>query len=139
MKKKVRIAFDCGHGGADPGYADATVKEKTINLAIGRFLAPMLCQEGYDILLTRSDDSTFSLSDRINKAHAYHADIFFSVHTNAGSKKAIGVETFYSDTATLRREVDRMDKKTKLAAAQLAASWTALSKELAEEIKGGGI
>ncbi len=94
-------------------------------------MAHLLRNEGYDVLLTRSDDSTFSLSERINMAHTYHADIFFSVHTNAGSKKVAGIETFYLDNATLRREIDHMDKKTKLAAAQLAASWSTLSKELA--------
>ncbi len=119
----------------DPGYADATVKEKDINLAIGCFLAPLLRQEGYDVLLTRSDDATLSLSERINMAHAYHADIFFSIHTNAGSKKAVGIETFYLDNANLKHEVARMDKKTKTAAAHLAASWTTLSKELADDVQ----
>lgn len=87
------------------------------------------------MILTRSQDATCSLSERINKAHTQCADVFFSIHTNAGAPKLEGIETFFFDIMDLKKEMDCMDPKTKKRAVQALSAWSLLSKEFAQDIQ----
>lgn len=76
-----RIYFDAGHGGSDPGAVEY-VKEKDVNIkvvkaAVSYLKANYNCEVYQDI----TDDSTHTISARANK---WGADLFVSVHFNAG-------------------------------------------------------
>jgi N-acetylmuramoyl-L-alanine amidase len=90
MKK---IWIDEGHGGNDPGATANGLQEKDIVLTIGNHLTKII-RDNYeaDVLRTRTDDTFTKLSDRAKKANEAGADLFVSIHINAGG--GTGFETF---------------------------------------------
>jgi N-acetylmuramoyl-L-alanine amidase len=92
------IVIDPGHGGADPGtLGGAGSREKDITLDIARRLQRRLGQyDGLGILLTRSEDDTLSLAERIDFANSHRADLFVSIHLNNIPDKPYSIiETYY--------------------------------------------
>jgi N-acetylmuramoyl-L-alanine amidase len=87
-----RIVVDAGHGGKDPGAVGRLgTKEKDINLLIALELARILRIEGgYEVLLTRTDDTFVSLIDRSLFSNNARADLFISIHCNASVRKREG-------------------------------------------------
>jgi N-acetylmuramoyl-L-alanine amidase len=96
---KVRtIVIDPGHGGEDPGTSGhAGTKEKDVTLDIAKRLQQRLSRyDGYQILLTRSEDTALPLEGRIEFANAHNADLFVSVHVNNIPNKPYSIiETYY--------------------------------------------
>lgn len=93
-----RIVIDPGHGGKDPGTVSARgVEEKTINLLLAQELADILRErEGYEVLMTRTDDSFIPLADRAKLANRHEADLFISLHCNSSlSVKMRGFEVYF--------------------------------------------
>jgi N-acetylmuramoyl-L-alanine amidase len=88
-----KIVIDPGHGGSDPGATNGSFMEKNFNLDIALRVRDYL-QQRYvaDILMTRSTDTTLSLSARTNFANQQRADYFISIHINAGG--GTGWESF---------------------------------------------
>lgn len=104
QRNEVRIVLDAGHGGKDSGTLWKSVYEKDINLAITRKLETLLKEEGFQVIMTRSDDSRMVLKDRIKVAEDNQADIFVSVHQNALEKDTVtnGIETYCSKQANIQ-------------------------------------
>lgn len=93
-----RVVIDPGHGGKDPGtMGPHGVEEKAINLLMAQELAEQLRnKEGYEVLLTRTDDSFIPLAERAELANRHNADIFISLHCNASlSPKLRGFEVYF--------------------------------------------
>ncbi|MNK06077.1 Sporulation-specific N-acetylmuramoyl-L-alanine amidase [compost metagenome] len=95
---KKLVVIDAGHGGSDPGASSITGKhEKTFTLAVVLKIQELLKNEqGIDFVLTRSDDTYPTLSDRVKIANDLKADIFISVHGNSAAPTATGSETYYT-------------------------------------------
>ena len=91
MQKPV-IVLDPGHGGYDPGATYNGLKEKDINLALALKIVARL--GGVKILLTRERDIYVSLADRVALSKRAEADLFISLHANAGGGR--GFESFIS-------------------------------------------
>ncbi|HVN71075.1 MAG TPA: N-acetylmuramoyl-L-alanine amidase, partial [Desulfomonilia bacterium] len=100
--KTVKIVIDAGHGGKAPGAVGPNgEKEKDITLALAKMLAKRLTEEGYDVLLTREDDTYIPLHERTAFANRNRADLFVSIHVNAnGHKSRGGVETYFLNLTT---------------------------------------
>ena len=96
-----RVVLDPGHGGTDPGAIGRTgVAEKWLTLQLSLTLAERLRATGYEVLLTRQDDSTLTLPKRTEFANGVDADVFISIHINsARNRKLRGFETYYLDMA----------------------------------------
>lgn len=90
------IALDAGHGGKDTGTHSNSPKldEKDLTLDVVRRLKPMLEARGFKVVLTRTDDTFIELLQRPAKSAAARADIFISVHFNAGPAEVHGLETY---------------------------------------------
>lgn len=89
------IVIDPGHGGTDPGAVQGNYQEKNINLDLSKIVKSKLQQLGFICHLTRADDSTLSLQQRVNISRIKQADIFISIHCNSATNQAAaGVETF---------------------------------------------
>lgn len=90
------ICIDPGHGGKSRANVGSTgYVEADGVLDIAKLLRPMLAPH-YDIRMTRDADKTVELYDRAKMANDWKADLFISIHTNAGSATARGAETYYS-------------------------------------------
>jgi N-acetylmuramoyl-L-alanine amidase len=92
------IVIDPGHGGRDSGAlcTDGCDAEKSHTLDWARRLAPLLEAKGWNVVLTRSNDADFSLSERVAVADRVRADIFLSLHFNSGgaNRELAGLETY---------------------------------------------
>jgi N-acetylmuramoyl-L-alanine amidase len=77
--------IDPGHGGLDPGaIGKSGVYEKNIVLAIAKELRRQLEGTGrYKVVLTREDDSTVPLRDRLTIAREAGGDLFLSLHADS--------------------------------------------------------
>lgn len=107
-----QIILDAGHGGFDGGAvaSDGTV-EKDINLEICLTLENMLRQNGYEVIMTRTDDTATDSTDsdkiatrkksdlknRLDLMTKYPDAVFVSVHLNKFTTSAAnGSQVFYS-------------------------------------------
>ncbi len=95
--KRGVVVIDPGHGGKDPGAVGPSgVREKDVVLSIAKYLRDELEELGFDAVLTRYGDVFLPLSERTQIANRAGADIFVSVHCNAGrSASAHGTQVFY--------------------------------------------
>ncbi len=95
--RDVIIAVDAGHGGSDPGaIGHGGTREKDVTLAIARALAARIDAEpGMHAVLTRDRDEFLELRDRIERAHAVHADMFVSVHADSIADRSISGASVY--------------------------------------------
>ena len=91
------VVIDPGHGGEDPGAVSPSgTYEKNLVLSIGKQLAAKLgSMPGIKAYLTRKGDYFIPLGKRIEIAKEYGADLFLSIHVNAGfSTKAAGSSVY---------------------------------------------
>ncbi len=97
---KAVIVLDPGHGGNDAGAVseDGEYDEKNITLAIAEYTKDILEDEyGYEVVMTRDDDTYLSLDDRVDITKESEGDIFVSIHINAleDDDEWTGIYTFY--------------------------------------------
>lgn len=93
-----RITIDAGHGGQDPGTTSSlALFEKDITLDIGQRLRQLLESNGFQVVVTRSDDRTVPLRERARMANESRSDLFLSIHINSIVKHTAsrGIETYY--------------------------------------------
>jgi len=92
------LVIDPAHGGKDAGVKlSRTVHEKDVTLAIARLVKKNLSNTGkIQVRLTRSDDRDLSPLQRKKVLQGLDADLFISLHVNAGfGQKAEGYEIYY--------------------------------------------
>ncbi|HMD59532.1 MAG TPA: N-acetylmuramoyl-L-alanine amidase, partial [Steroidobacteraceae bacterium] len=95
--RDIIVAVDAGHGGTDPGASgrDGT-HEKDVVLAIAKALAERIDREpGMHAVLTRNSDHFIELRERMQIAHAAHADIFVSIHADAVRDRTVDGASVY--------------------------------------------
>jgi N-acetylmuramoyl-L-alanine amidase len=92
----MKVYIDPGHGGQDPGAQGHGLDEKDVTLAIALKLRSILQNdyENVDVKMSRSSDTTRSLSQRSSGANAWGADFFLSIHINSGPSSAEGYEDY---------------------------------------------
>ncbi|MCR4993267.1 MAG: N-acetylmuramoyl-L-alanine amidase [Lachnospiraceae bacterium] len=97
------VIVDAGHGGYDGGAEGNGVLEKDVNLEISYKLKDELILRGYNVKMTRFDDSFVGLTQRASIANAQDEPVcLISIHQNsleASEGAASGMESW-----TYRRE-----------------------------------
>lgn len=106
--KKTLIVLDAGHGGSDPGTIGkfTGVKEKDLALTAVNALKDELEKNGFEVLLTRTNDTRVELLQRTDLANEVNADLFISIHYNAAeATSANGIEVlYYPDEQGVKQE-----------------------------------
>ncbi|MGE3954726.1 MAG: N-acetylmuramoyl-L-alanine amidase [Parachlamydiales bacterium] len=109
-RHNVIITLDAGHGGKDPGALSANkqYQEKNLALATTLMVRDHLKAMGYQIHLTRTNDTFVPLTDRSKLANENKSDLFVSIHYNhSDSPTARGVEVFtFKTDVTGNRETE---------------------------------
>jgi N-acetylmuramoyl-L-alanine amidase len=84
------IVLDPGHGGSNPGAQGVVpeLREKELTLTLANLVAARLRARGFDVRLTRDDDRTLTLRQRVATADQLAADLFVSIHANASPTRA---------------------------------------------------
>jgi len=96
-----RIVIDPGHGGHDPGALGKRISEAELVLDVGLRLEKLLVKAGYAVVMTRRNNTFIALEERTAIANREAADLFLSIHANAGrNPQARGVETYFLNFAT---------------------------------------
>ncbi|HEY5411518.1 MAG TPA: N-acetylmuramoyl-L-alanine amidase, partial [Caulobacteraceae bacterium] len=91
------IVIDAGHGGKDPGALGPGVHEKDLTLAAAKALKRRLDRDGrYIVVLTRSGDRFVPLEERVQIARRADADLFISLHADAGADPTVRGATVYT-------------------------------------------
>lgn len=101
VHKKFKVVVDAGHGGNDGGARSGNLYEKELTLAIAKQIKAMNSNENLEIFLTRTDDATSDLQNRVDIANNQKADLFLSIHVNAEpGNKTSGFEVFIQDNTS---------------------------------------
>ncbi|MFB2833833.1 N-acetylmuramoyl-L-alanine amidase [Floridanema evergladense] len=80
----ITILLDPGHGGTEPGAAGPNgYLEKDANLSVSRLLRDQLVARGATVLMTREDDKTVSLPERVAMIDSVQPAIAISIHHNS--------------------------------------------------------
>lgn len=109
--EKIKILIDPGHGGVDQGASgDMKIGEAPINLAISEKLMSFLEGSGFEVEMTRYDDSGLytelsntirakkneDLKNRVELINNSGADLAISIHLNSfPQKQYYGAHVFY--------------------------------------------
>ena len=122
---KRAIFLDPGHGGSDSGAVENGVREKDLTLSVYNKVSSRLASLGYIVLTSRNTDKDVGLVSRADQANKSNADMFLSIHFNAGGRGAsYGIETYYYKpeagyTPAINKEnhnnPERIEKSRKLA------------------------
>jgi N-acetylmuramoyl-L-alanine amidase len=105
LRLKKVVVIDAGHGGKDPGARGQRLVEKDVTLAAAEALKARLERDGrYKVVLTRSSDQYVALENRVQIARRADADLFISLHADAGTEDGLRGASVYtlSDKAAHR-------------------------------------
>lgn len=113
-KSMTKIWIDAGHGGKDSGATGNGLVEKNWVLSVANQLQLELVKAGFEVGMTRTNDTFYELSDRAKKANSFKADLFISIHFNAGGGK--GFEDYiYTSTPAGTVEAQKIIHKNIIA------------------------
>jgi N-acetylmuramoyl-L-alanine amidase len=103
LLKGLRVALDPGHGGDTTpehersGYkrGPTGLREAVINQRVADKLRELLEASGAVVVMTRTDDVEVPLAERVRIANDTRADVFLSIHHNAGNETANYASVWY--------------------------------------------
>lgn len=123
-----KVVLDAGHGGSDPGATGVGgLRETDVNLDITLKVRQALLDRGYEVVLTRTNDTYLSLAQRVEFTNQQQADLFVSIHANAhASSNVNGTMVLYYDNAYPQEDYPASNSMTKL---------TPYSKDLAQHVQ----
>ena len=90
------VVLDAGHGGKDRGCAGASAREADVALALILALGKQIQENLPDVkvIYTRKTNVFIELDERAAIANRNHADLFISIHCNAGPSQSHGTEVW---------------------------------------------
>jgi len=117
-ERPARIVVDPGHGGDQGGATSPTgLLEKDVSLQVAHRVREHLEKElGAHVLMTRDEDQSLPLPERVEFANKQRPDLFVSIHCNAMPTRRTrarvqGIETYFlsasASNATARAAADR--------------------------------
>ena len=91
------VVIDPGHGGSDKGATRSIFQESQITLQLSLKIQQLLKEQQPDIttFLTRENDSSLTLEDRVEFAEKHKAHLFVSIHANSSPVKSVSGMEFY--------------------------------------------
>lgn len=104
-----RICIDLGHGvGQDRGASSKYIDEETIIDNVGGLVINKLKELGHTVIEVRPNQANSvsdSLVKRVQKANSNNADLYVSIHANAGGGKGTEVYTYQGKEVEQARAV----------------------------------
>ena len=120
----MKIFINPGHGGNDTGACGHGLIERDVARDIGKLVKSYLCAVGYEVVLFQFD----GLQQICDAANAYGADLFVSIHCNAGGGS--GTESFYYEFSSLGKKLANCIQR------QVVSSLGTLDRGLKTKISG---
>lgn len=90
------VVIDAGHGGKDIGCNGKFSHEADVALKLALQVGALIEKNLPDVkvIYTRDDNTFVELADRAGIANKNNADLFISIHLNAGPSAAYGTESY---------------------------------------------
>ena len=90
------VVLDAGHGGKDRGCAGASAREADVALSLILALGKQIQENmpNVKVIYTRKTNVFIELDERAAIANRNHADLFISIHCNAGPSQSHGTEVW---------------------------------------------
>ncbi len=104
VTQKQTICLDPGHGGNDIGASYGKIHEADINLTVALQTESILEKAGYQVYMTRDDDSYVAKRDRATYCNSINASILVSIHHNSYSQD----HSVDYDTALYYKDSDQL-------------------------------
>lgn len=112
--KKI-IVIDAGHGGNDFGATMNGVSEKDMVLNIARQIKKASDKDGtYEVILTRSEDTSTTLTERTEQINKLNPEMVISLHINRTPEKNTaksGYEIFVQNTEKSKNLAEKLSVK----------------------------
>jgi len=112
--KKI-IVIDAGHGGNDFGATMNGVSEKDMILNIALQIKKASDKDGtYEVILTRSDDTSTTLTERTEQINKLNPEMVISLHINRTPEKNTaksGYEIFIQNTEKSKNLAEKLSAK----------------------------
>lgn len=102
------VVIDAGHGGHDSGCLGSSSMEKKVTLAIAMRLGEYIEKNFPEVkvVYTRQTDVFVELHERAAIANRAKANLFISIHCNAGAPAACGTETYVMGLHKSKQNLD---------------------------------
>lgn len=101
------VIIDPGHGGSDPGACGFGLKEKDFTLRGAQIVQAFLASNYEGTFLLTHEGTTMPLEKRTRLENAMQADLFISLHHNAGG--GTGFESYtYTNCSNLANEYQKI-------------------------------
>lgn len=102
-----KIVIDAGHGGKNPGAVYQGRRESDDALRLAMAVGNILEENGYDVIYTRTTDTTQSVGQKAAIANEEGADLFLSIHRNAADYPGQydGIQTLLYDDSGLKKKI----------------------------------
>ncbi len=102
-----KIVVDAGHGGSNPGAMYQGRRESDDALRLAMAVGKILEANGYDVTYTRTSDVTQSVGQKAAIANEEGADLFVSIHRNAGEYPGqySGIQTLIYDDSGIKKQI----------------------------------
>lgn len=102
------VVIDAGHGGKDIGCNGKFSHEADVALQLALQVGELIEKNLPDVkvIYTRKEDKFVELIDRAGLANKNNADLFISIHLNAGPPTAFGTETYTMGLHTSKGNLD---------------------------------
>jgi N-acetylmuramoyl-L-alanine amidase len=116
IAERKTVIIDAGHGGEDCGTIGISgVYEKDLNLEVSMLVGELLCEQGYTVVYTRTEDRLLyteaenikgirkisDLKNRCKIGAEYNDSIFVSIHMNSyGDARYSGLHAYYAPNST---------------------------------------
>lgn len=128
------VILDPGHGQNDFGAKGKKYNEKDLNLALAKEIAAALKKRGFEVRMTRMNDTFLTLDQRGKLAKKANGDLFLSIHHNASqNKNSTGVETYI---VTPAGSASSNDQETQIHAKSVSGNrYDAVNMQLASLIQ----
>lgn len=108
------IIVDAGHGGNDSGGAEDGYTEANSNLAFANILKKELEATGATVIMTRTDNTGYTSSQRRGIIDDYEPDLLISVHRNGGGSNGFASYYFNAFSMDAAKYVYEATAKTDL-------------------------
>jgi N-acetylmuramoyl-L-alanine amidase len=99
MGQQPRLYLEAGHGAADPGAVAGNVTEASLTTQLRNLITARLRQLSYKGCIIHDADN-HNLSQVLRQFEPRRQDVLLSLHFNAGSPTATGVEALVASNAT---------------------------------------
>lgn len=114
--KSFHIVIDPGHGGSEKGAIRDSFVESKIVLEIAARVKERLNKVAADVkvTLTRSEDVSLTLKERVDLANSLNADLFVSLHANAASQNFLSGMEFYFNSSSPKKRITKNEPEKEL-------------------------